>query len=508
MNELTKIYHQAIANYQKKEYADAIKACDYILQQSPKSHQTLSLKGLILSDNKKYIQALQFFQQSIAIKKSEVVYNNIGNLYSALLQYDLAHEYYDLGLAIKPTYVDCLFNKGNCYKTQGQFELAIEWYQKALKYDPKYVFALNNLSVCYQHLQDFEKSNEVNLKALKFYPNADFLHNNLAYGYQTLGDLDKAIYHFKRAAELNPESDAEFNLGFVYLLQGDWDKGWAGHELRTRTKFSYMQMPNLWNGEDLTDKTILIHHEQGLGDMLQFIRYVKLVKSYNPKQIIVFTFASLNKLLSSMPEIDRIIDSLDAEVYFDYQCPVMTLPYIFKTTPDNIPDFTYLKADTKKVEYFTQKLSTNKLKVGIVWSGGFRADRPDVWAVNERRNIPLEKIKPLLELDCEWVSLQHGQTVDGLNNLIYECKDFADTAALIESLDLVISVDTSTCHVAGAIGKKTWMLNRHDSCWRWLRIGNTTKWYPNMTIYRQDKFNNWDNVILDVKRDLTHLLNE
>jgi tetratricopeptide (TPR) repeat protein len=505
MNELTKTYHQAIASYQKKDYADTIKYCDLILSKQPKSHQTLSLKGLVFNDNKKYVQALELFQQSLAIKKSEVVYNNIGNLYNALLQNELAHEYYDLALAMNPIYVDCLFNKGNCYKSDGKFLQAIEYYKKALAIDKKYVFALNNLSVCYQHLQDFEASNQVNLEALKHYPNADFLHNNLAYGYQTLGQLDLAEHHFLQAAELNQQSDALFNLGFVHLLKGDWEKGWAGHELRHNTKFTYMQMPNQWQGEDLTDKTILIHHEQGFGDVIQFIRYVKLVKELQPKEIIVFVFPALTHLLRSIPEIDLVIDNVQEKIFYDYHCPVMSLPYLFNTRIDNIPNGNYLKPDPKKVAYFGQKLSS-KFKVGIVWSGGFRADRPDVWAVNERRNVPFEKLKPLFELDCEWVSLQHGQTHQGLNNIINECKDFADTAALIECLDLVISADTSTCHVAGAIGKQTWLMNRFDSCWRWLLEGTTTQWYPSMTIYRQKQFNQWDDVILNIKQDLIKLL--
>jgi len=184
---------------------------------------------------------------------------------------------------------------------------------------------------------------------------------------------------------------------------------------------------------------------------------------------------------------------------------MMSLPYVFKTRVDNIPYHRYFFADPEKVAYFNIKMGPKtRMRVGLVWSGGFRADQPEIWAVNERRNIKPEKIAEIYNTNVEFFNLQFGakELPFPMVDLMGEVKDFSDTAAIIENMDLVISVDTSTAHVAGAMGKEVWMLNRFDTCWRWLEDRKDTPWYPSFTIYRQEKFNNWDNVVTDIKRDL------
>jgi len=194
----------------------------------------------------------------------------------------------------------------------------------------------------------------------------------------------------------------------------------------------------------------------------------------------------------------------------------MTIPYVLKTQIDTIPqEFPYLWADKDKIAYWKDKLKDDKkFKVGLVWNGGFRLDQPELWAVNNRRNIPLDKLASLQNPNVTFYSLQKGELAEkeladskvwSMVDYTSELKDFSDTAALIENLDLVISVDTSTAHVVGAINKPLWLLNRYDTCWRWLQDKDTTNWYHSFKIYRQNKFNDWSNVIQDVERDLIEL---
>jgi hypothetical protein len=197
----------------------------------------------------------------------------------------------------------------------------------------------------------------------------------------------------------------------------------------------------------------------------------------------------------------------------------MSLPFAFKTTLGTIPaDIPYIKAEPSKAAFWQLKLGVHsKPRVGLVWSGGFRPNQPDVWAINERRNIPLELMSQINLPEIDFYSLQKGEPAESellrrkqevwpetnLFNFANELRDFSDTAALIENLDLVISVDTSTAHLAAAMGKPTWILNRYDSCWRWLLDRDDSPWYPTVKLYRQQRLGDWESVLERVNTDLS-----
>jgi hypothetical protein len=199
----------------------------------------------------------------------------------------------------------------------------------------------------------------------------------------------------------------------------------------------------------------------------------------------------------------------------------MSLPLALKTTLATVPRASsYLTADPEKVSWWRDRLGRkSKKRVGLVWSGGFRPDQPQSWPVNQRRNIPLQKLAPLENPEIDFYSLQKGQPAESelaelesqkwggprIFDFSGDLADFSDTAALIENLDLVISVDTSTAHLAGALGKPVWVLNRFDTCWRWLLDGDDSPWYPTLKLYRQPDAGNWDEVVLAVKRDLARM---
>jgi len=226
----------------------------------------------------------------------------------------------------------------------------------------------------------------------------------------------------------------------------------------------------------------------------------------------------LMNLVARCPGVAQIAAEGSSLPPFDYQCPLMSLPLAFKTNLSNVPsDVPYLKSDPEKSRFWKEKLGEkNKLRVGLVWSGGFRPNQPEVWSTNNRRNIPLRKLAALNFSDIEFYSLQKGQPAESelaesirdnwggpeifdFTNLLH---DFLDTASLMENLDLVISVDTSTAHLAGALGKPVWILNRFDTDWRWLLDRSDSPWYPTVKLYRQEKAGEWDGVVQRVKADL------
>ena len=507
-------YNQAFSLKLQGKIQEALTQCESILKIHPTYSLALQLIGIIFAEVKNYPASLEYFTRAMKHdRKNAAIYSNRGNVYQDTKQYDLALADFDRAISIKRDFVEAHYNKGNCYKEMNQYEKAIECYKRTLVFNPKYKDAYTNMGTCYQNLQQFDKSVECYDKTIEINPQDWMAYNNKGYALHVLMNLDESIKTYDQAISSNPDNpDPKFNRGLVELLKGNWEKGWEGHEVRWTNRFSPVKFPKLWKGEDLTDKTIFIHHEQGIGDTIQFCRYLKLLKA---KKIIVAVKPEAFALLKSMPEIDEIYDDLSKvnENDYHYQSPFMSLPYIFKTRPNNIPhDVPYLFAPEDRVAYWKDKLKDDKkFKVGLVWSGGFRADQPELWAVNNRRNVPLDKLASFQNENISFYSLQKGEFAEAelknskvWNMIDYtsELQDFSDTAALIENLDLIISVDTSTAHVAGALNKPVWMMNRFDTCWRWLTEGNKTDWYPSMTIYRQNSFNNWYNVINNIAIDL------
>ena len=505
-SQVQALYNRALALKNQGQAQASLSECDKILTIAPKQFDALILKGIILSEHGKHIDALLLFDEALKIKKDPAILNNRANIYQQMKQFDLAMDDYDAAIKLNLRFLEGHYNKANCFKETNQYHEAIVWYKKTLKINPKYFHAWNNMGLCCQSIQDFEGALAACQEAVKIEPNNYVIYNNMGFTLHVLMRLDEAIAAFNKSIELNPDqTDSKFNIGFVYLLKGDLEKGWAGHEERWKNKYRPAGLPKLWTGEDVAGKTIYIVHEQGLGDTIQFIRYAKQLKAAGAAKIIAGVKPEIAVLVSSMPEIDEINTSSQFIPDYDYQCPMMSLPYVFKTRVHNIPYEPYFKADPVNVSRFAEMMGPKtKLRVGIVWSGGFRADQPEIWAVNERRNIKPEKLAEIYNPNVEFFNLQFGakELPFPMVDLMGEVKDFSDTAAIIENLDLVISVDTSTAHVAGAMGKEVWMLNRFDTCWRWLEDRKDSPWYPSFTIYRQEKFNNWDNVVADIKRDL------
>jgi len=408
-----------------------------------------------------------------------------------------------------------------------RLEEAQSVYEEILILQPTNFDALHLLGTVFAQSTSPQRGAELIRKAIDSDPaNAAVFaaHTNLGSALCQLKQFNPAIECYNRAIAIRPDyGPAYHNRAFARLALGDMDNGWVDLEWRWRNKPNYASVKQVfeqrrWTGAaSIAGKTILLHCEQGLGDTLQFCRYAQLV-SVACARVVLVVQKPLLSLLSTLHGPAEVRAANDGLPEFDYFCPLMSLPLAFKTTLYSVPAFfPYVQSDRLKRRFWEEKLGRRERpRVGLVWSGGFRPDRRDLWSVNQRRNIPLQSFAPLFRPDIEFYSLQKGQPAESeLADLMSKgwegqkiidhtnlLSDFSDTAALIEQLDLVISADTSTAHLAGALGKPVWILNRFDACWRWLTNRNDSPWYKTARLYRQETAGDWEGVVRRVKTDL------
>ena len=510
--------HKAMGLFSEGKMRECAILCDQLIKEEPQNCDAYHLMGVMLAQKKHHIPALDYFNKTISLFPSHsVALNNRGNLYQELKQPELAMEDFDRATKIKPDYAEAYYNKGIVLGTLHRIEEEIEHYDLALKYKPNFPEAYNNKGIALQKLHRMEETLANYDAGIKQNPaRVEAFYNNRALVLQNLMRVEEALKDYDKAIDIDPNlADARFNRSLCLLLLGKYNTAWEEHEWRfNRRTYPRRVLPKeIYDGsQDLSGKTLFIHGEQGLGDMLQFCRYAKLAKEIGAK-VILGVEKPLVRLLSTLDGVDTIIGAGDKIPDFDYHIPLMSLPYAFKTRMDNIPHGIYLNAKPEWIAQFTPKLSQYKKKrVGLVWSGGFRPDQPEVWAVNERRNIALSKLLPLKLDNVDYFSLQKGEEPEkeldnclgwkDMINFTGDLNDFADTAGLIAHLDLVIAVDTSTAHLAAAMGKEVWMMNRFDTCWRWMINRTDSPWYPTIKIYNQPKLGDWESVVENIKKDL------
>jgi hypothetical protein len=332
--------------------------------------------------------------------------------------------------------------------------------------------------------------------------------------------LREALARFDRAIVLKPDyAEAHLNRSLAFLLKGDYTEGWEQFDWRWKKgdmvprKFECPQ----WRGEDLAGKTIFLHAEQGYGDTIQFLRYVPLVTARG-RSVILEVPPSLERLAAQVSASGAAATAADpAATAADFFCPLLSLPRAFGTTVATIPgEVPYLAADRSAVAAWRQRLAgLSGLRAGLVWAGDPRPNQSEANRIDRRRSVTLGHFANLAGIPgVSVVSSQKGDAAaqthlppPGLlvHDWTDELFDFADTAALIEALDLVISVDTSVVHLADALGKPIWLLNRFDTCWRWLLNRDDSPWYPTLRQFRQRSPGDWISVISGVQDALQRL---
>jgi tetratricopeptide (TPR) repeat protein len=406
-------------------------------------------------------------------------------------------------------------DRGNMLQQLGRLDEAIACYRRALAFRPDFPEVLNNLGNALQQQGHMDEAIVCYDRAIALKPGYAEAHSNLGNAWRGQARLDNAVAACRRAVELRPDyPGAHTNLALGLLGQGDMTAAWPEYEWRWKTP----QLINgrrgfprpQWYGEPGQGRTLLIHAEQGFGDTLQFCRYATLAAARGLRVILEVQTAMV-RLLRSLPGVDRVVAFGEALPPFDLQCPMLSLPLAFGTTVETIPrSESYLRADAADVAIWQARLApigSAEPKIGLVWAGNPRGDQPMLAHIDWRRSIAPDRLAPLFDLTgLRFVSLQKdGPAAPAhfpLTDLMGEVSDFADTAALVANLDLVITVDTAVAHLAGALGKPVWLLNRFDSCWRWFETRRDSPWYPTLRLYRQPQAGDWDSVIADVFQDL------
>lgn len=524
MAQLSAKYNKAREYQLTGNAKEAKRLYEELLRVQPNHFDALQFLALVEIELGDLRTALNLLDRAIAVKHDFApVYSNRALILNQIKQHDAALSSVDRAIKLNPKIEGPYCAKATILLDLLNFSEALENCNIALSIKPDFAEAWANKSNALKELGDLEQALEAVNNALSINENYADAYHNRACIYQGMGRLEESLADFNKSIDLNQYFyRSYYNRGFLLLEMGNYEEGWKEHEWRWRWEGASVVKRNFpqptWLGEEsLEGKKILLHSEQGHGDTFQFCRYIPMVKALGAYVIFELDPAML-KIMKSLDGIDEYITQGSILPEFDLHCPLMSLPLAFKTTLKTVPaTIPYLKTDIEKVDYWKNRLGPKTItRVGLVWSGGLRKDQPSLWNVNQRRNMPLHKFGSLKNINAEFYSLQKGNPAEAelkmlksagwedINIIDYasELKDFTDTAALIENLDLVISVDTSTLHLAGALGKPVWLLNRFDTCWRWMEHGTESPWYPTLKIYRQQFFGDWDSVMSVVTADL------
>jgi tetratricopeptide (TPR) repeat protein len=417
---------------------------------------------------------------------------------------------YDRAIAAKPDFADAFYNRGLALKSLARAPEALESFNAAIAHKPGFMEAHYGRGLMLQALDRPQEALAALDQAAALRP--DFADAHYAKGLvlHAMRQPQEAIESYDRALILRPgDVQTRFSRSLSLLLAGRFDEGWSAYEWRLKTREMTGELRGgdapYWHGEPLAERVLYLHGEQGLGDTLQFCRYASLIEQ--PARVILEAPAPLARLLASLSGGAIVIARGAPVPAFDVHCSLLSLPSVFGTTFDTIPKIVpYLAADPLEASRWRERLADLPgLKVGLVWSGGQRPDQPNAAAIDLRRSVALDTMAPLAEAPgVTFVSLQKGPPAIQasapplgmtLVDFTHELRDFADTAALVDALDLVISVDTSVAHLAGALGKPIWLLNRFDNCWRWLVDRDDSPWYPTLRQFRQTTPGDWSGVM-------------
>jgi len=484
----------------------------------PNQVATLLQQGLALHQQGRFKEAQAFYEHILDLQSNHFdAMQLLGTLSAQTKQFIKAVEFLVKALQINPNHAEANNNLGNALKELGRFDEALVSYEKAISINPDYAEAYSNRGNILKELKRLDE-------ALISHDKAICLQNNYAEAYSNRGNvllqlerLEEALASYARAITLKPDyAEPNWNLSLGHLLLGNFEDGWRGYEWRWKIEnisqtAGIRSFPQpLWLGvPSLQGKTILLYAEQGLGDTIQFCRYIPYIAQLGAK-VILEVHPPLVRLLQNLEGVSQIIAKGAALPQFDYQCPLMSLPLAFKTALETIPPIALrITSDINKVtKWQTQLGEKTKPRVGIVWSGSA------IHKNDHNRSLTLSQLLPYLPSKIEFICLQkeiretdkallaqHGD----IKHFGEALEDFTDTAALCELMDVVMSIDTGVAHLAGTLGKPTWVLLPFMPDWRWLLGREDSPWYPSVKLYRQEKGGDWEGVLRKVHTDLSSL---
>ncbi|WP_293126260.1 tetratricopeptide repeat protein [Microcoleus sp. bin38.metabat.b11b12b14.051] len=491
----------AVTLHQTGDLPEAAVYYQRAIEIDPNCPQAQNNLGILLQDSGNTAEAVICFHRAIALNPIYVkALNNIGAILQHSGELSSAIAYFQQALSINTNYVPALLNLGVAMQGKSQPADAERLYQRAIAAEPNNPKTYYQLGTLCLETGQIEQAIENFERAISLYPNYVEALTNLGSACEQIGDANQAIFCYNRALEIDPKCvKARFNLSLILLLAGDLPRGFAEYECRWQTEQA-KNLPRLnfdrqiWDGSDLNGQTILLRCEQGLGDAIQFVRYAAIVQQKGGK-VIISCYQELQRLFQQIPGIAQVVVRADELPDFYVQAPLMSLPHILGTNLENIP---------ANVPYLTPpaggNLSLNSpqtFKVGIVWAGSSEHLK------DFQRSLDFSYFLKLLDIPgVTFYSLQKQVsaldrtllTQTSVIDLSDKLNDFADTAALISQLDLVICADTAIAHLAGALGKPVWILLCFMPDWRWMLQRSDSPWYPTARLFRQEKPGDWDEV--------------
>ena len=476
---MREVFNQALSYHKAGRLKDAEQRYRQVLSADPRQPDALHMLGVLAYQTGQNTAAVELIRQAIRLNGNTASYHS------------------NLGLALKDL---------------GRLDEAADSFRKAIALTPDAPEPHNNLGIIFTSLALWEEALACSRKALALKPDFPDAHANIGNVLRQKRQLEAAIASYHTAIKMKPEfPEAHNSLAHALLQTGRFQDGWMEYEWRWQTRSMLAGRRNftqpIWRGEAAAGRILLIHAEQGFGDTLQFCRLAKFVEKRGLR-VILEVQKPLVRLLRDLPGVENVIGRGEELPPFDLHSPLLSLPHALGITVETIPSETpYLRANQVTVKAWSRRLdaiANPGPRIGLAWAGSHTTANA---TIDQRRSIAPERLAPLLQTpDCKFFSLQKdGPPAPAdfpLINVMDEMTDFADTAALIANLDLIISVDTAVTHLAGALGKSVWMLNRFDSCWRWLAGRRDSPWYPKLRIYPQPTPGDWETALAEVTHDL------
>jgi Flp pilus assembly protein TadD len=497
-----------IALHDQRRYDEAVAAYRRALEIQPKFPVALSNLGNTLSRQGKLDEAAASCRAALRLKPDyATAHNNLGAVLSKQGQLAESAESFEAAIRLNPAYAPAHNNLGAVLVKQGRLDEAESRIEQALGLSPEHGPAHNNLGALLVQQGRLAEAESQLEQAVRLNPQFESAHSNLANTQLRQGKLSAAQAALDATLSINPSyAEARKAQALIWLLMGDFERGWPAYEWRWRCEDAGLpRYPQpLWDGGPLGERTLLLHCEQGLGDTLHFVRYAKIVKQERGGRIVVVCQQALLPLLARTPGIDQLAAQKTDPPPFDVWVPLLSVPGLLGTRLESIPaESPYLFADDGLVARWRKKLAgDSSFKIGIAWQGN-KDHQADL-----QRSVRLAAFAPLADVPgVTLYSLQKGYGSEQIGELAGRLRvvefdepldetsgPFMDTAAVMHSLDLVISSDTSIVHLAGGLGVPVWTALSYSPDWRWLLARDDSPWYPSMRLFRQTALGDWGGV--------------